>query len=49
MDRFPYEDLVRVNGQRSRREPEFELIDAMWVSAARLFVCYTLGKGCWLS
>jgi hypothetical protein len=24
---FPYEELVRVNGQRSRQEPEYELID----------------------
>src|SRR5262249_27269716 len=26
---FPYDDLVRVNGQRSQTEPEFELIDAL--------------------
>ena len=24
---FPYDELVRVNGQRSREEPEYELVD----------------------
>jgi hypothetical protein len=26
---FPYDELVRVNGQRSQKEPEFELFDAL--------------------
>jgi hypothetical protein len=29
MDKYPYEELVRVNGSRGRHEAEYELIDAM--------------------
>ncbi len=34
---FPYEELVRVNAERSRLEPEFELIDTGVFADGRYF------------
>lgn len=38
--KFPYEELIRVNGSRSREEPEYELVDTGIFNDSRYFDIY---------